>query len=116
VAEIQGKDGAALHKVHAIIRIIGRKFVRKPVQRFLVKNHEKPTGMNVISTSKCVENYFQIDINRENTRKQPINTDFDAFKSRIERTYVGDCSPSIDMFMIYRIFSVHDSTYMPLHV
>jgi hypothetical protein len=66
--------------------------------------------------AKVCRKLFSIDINQENTRKQPNNTGFDAFMSRIERTYVGDCSPSIDMFMIYHIFAVHDSTYMSLHV
>jgi hypothetical protein len=60
--------------------------------------------------AKMCTKLFSIDINRENTPKQPLNSDFDAFVSGIECTYVGDCSPSIDMFMIYRIFSVHDST------
>jgi hypothetical protein len=62
VAEIQGKDEAVhcIYRCMPIIRIIGRKSCTEiRSELFLVTNHEKPTGVDIISTSQCVENYFR---------------------------------------------------------
>jgi hypothetical protein len=72
VAEIQGKDGA----VHCVRRcmpiIIGLKSRSETRSKLLlVRNHDKLTGMDIILTSKCVENYvlsIEIDKTRKNSR------------------------------------------------
>jgi hypothetical protein len=78
-----------------IIRIIGRKSCTETRSKLLlVKNHDKLTGMDIILTSKCVENYLlsiEIDKTRKNSRLTAISSHFGVESS------LGNCGPQYIM-------------------